>query len=145
MILAERNAAEKYVRKSHHFCMWLRLYECTLWHTKGSQPSWNARVSPAPAGEGLKQCVCMEYGHSYPQSSCLPVFNTDVARAGSNDSLLDDTCAPEYLEKDQLLTPAPKSFGASSLLLGIWPSLQVIWSDWHAGARRPQWQFFSHS
>lgn len=144
MILAEKNAAEEHIRKSHHFCMRLRPYERTLWHSKGSRPSWNGRVSPMPAGEELKQSVCTEYGHSYPPSSCLPVFNTDVARAGCNDSLLGDTYAPEYLEKDQLLTPAPKSFGVSSLLLGIWPSLQVIWSDWHAGARRPQWQLFSH-
>lgn len=69
-----------------------------------------------PAGEEMKQRVCMEYGHSYPPSSCLPVFNTDGARAGCNDSLLGDTCAPEYLEKDQLLATGPKSFGVSSLL-----------------------------
>lgn len=144
MILAKRNTAEEHGIKSHHFCMWLWLYECTLWHTKSSWSSWNGRASPIPAGEGLKQSVCMEYGHSYPLSSCFPVFSTDMARAGCNDSLLSDTCAPQYLEKDQLLTPAPKSFGVSSFQLGIWPSLQVIWSDWHAGARRPQWQLFSH-
>lgn len=77
----------------------------------------------------MEQRVCVEYGHSYPPSSCLPVFNTDGARAGYNDSLLGDTCAPEYLEKDQLLATEPTCFGVSSFLLQIWLSLEVIWSD----------------
>lgn len=144
MILAEKNAAEEHIRKSRSFCKWLRLYKHTLWHTKGYQPSQKGKVPRVPAGEEMKQRVCMEYSHSYPPSSCLPVFNTDSARAGCNDSLLGDTCAPEYLEKDQLLATAPKSFGVSSLLLQIWLSLEVIWSDYHAGARTPRWQLFSH-
>lgn len=59
--------------------------------------------------KGSSVC-CMEHGHSYPPSSCLPVFNTDCTRAGCNDSLLGDTCAPEYLEKEQLLTSESAHF-----------------------------------